>query len=237
MSTTVIASAHTWTLTLAPWATGAVDERALEGVLAKYGLELMPGATRANEFIAAQDLPQKQAAKLAEELRELGLVVRVVNRTGLTRSQRVGTAIAGLGMAAFLLPVFAFALEQEMTSGLNLALLPLALLAFVNFVVLQRRDAGRLAVAGAQVEPHADGELALLLAEIRELGDELPEHIVAPLRDRAERVAREGGASSAAISALASEVRADRDQRAAAEVDALREELHRARRAAAELRR
>ncbi|MFT5684169.1 MAG: hypothetical protein ACI8RZ_005110, partial [Myxococcota bacterium] len=86
MPTTVIASRHGSTLALLPAASPPLDREKVRQVLSKHGLTLIDGSdlSLANEFIAAEDLDPAASARLADDLRALGLTVRVVNRTGLT---------------------------------------------------------------------------------------------------------------------------------------------------------
>jgi hypothetical protein len=61
---TVIASTAGLSLFLLPASAKAVDPQALDGVLRRHGLALLPGATAGLEFIAAEGRAQRVVREL-----------------------------------------------------------------------------------------------------------------------------------------------------------------------------
>jgi hypothetical protein len=236
MSTTVIASRHGFTLQLLPAAGPALDLEGLRRVLARHGLGLIEGSdlARANEFIAAQDLEPAHASRLAEDLRELGLTVRVVNRTGLTGSNRVGIAAAGqfvLGMGALLVGLAGWTGLVEGNPWLGGALLGAGVVAAFNALTLQLAGGSALRVAGAPGET-----VPLLTDQLSDLSEHLPSHLVAPLLERARRLEEHArrdpeGQAALELQGLVEELQGLQDEEAAAEARELRQELARAKRA------
>jgi len=245
MSTTVIASRHGPGLFLLPAASAALDTEALRGVLARHGQTLVGGSdlASANEIIAAEGLDPLAASRLAEDLRALGLTVRVVNRTALTGSSRVGNALA---MQMFIAMASVTALAAGGTGltegnpiigGVVLALgIVAALLAALNALTLQRHGGYRLRVAGTT----ATAAPAQLTEQLSGLAEHLPDHLLAPIMDRARQLevhARRDpdGEAAQELQALLDELRGSTDKAAADEARALREEVRRAKQAMAEL--
>ena len=102
MTTTVIASRHRRTLRLLPALGPSLDVDAVREVMARHGLEFVDSqeTRRANELILASGLPPTSAMALAEDLRAIGLHVRVLDGTRFTRSRRVSSAYAWVAIAA-----------------------------------------------------------------------------------------------------------------------------------------
>lgn len=242
MSTTVIASRHGLGLGLFPAASPRLDVEALRAVLARHGLDLIDGSdlATANALIAAQGLAPVAAGRLAEDLRGLELTVRVVNRTGLTGSRRLGEALAGqavIGMAGVLAMVAGRTGLAEGDPRIGAAMLAvgalLAGLAALNGLVLQRGGAARLRLAGTLAPP---ADAALLTDQLSSLAADLPDHLAAPLLARAQRLeahARKDpeGQAAAALRDLSDELRAAEDRTATDEAETLRQELAQAQRA------
>ncbi|MFK7930401.1 MAG: hypothetical protein AB8H79_19590 [Myxococcota bacterium] len=250
MTTTVIASRHHATLMVAPLAGPALDKDALTQVLHRHGLRLIDGTdlATAHEFIAAEDVEPAAAAALAEDLRSIGLHARVVNRTGLTGSRRVGQAIATqlmtgmVGLSVFmmsLLPVID-AMKDGDVFGNPLAAIPLGMgvlamgWAAVNGLVLQQRGGSGIRLAGKdRLSVSEDRQLTDQLSDL--LAD-LPPEMSASLMERARELevhARNEpeGRAAAELRALVDEIRNDVDADAAQAAVSLREEVARARRA------
>lgn len=253
MSTTVIASRHGPLLALLPVASPATDVAQVQQVLARHGLTLAASSdlARTNEFIAAQGLDPERAAALADDLRAVGLTVRVVNQTDLTRSARVGNALAAQmlgGMFAFGAFAIGFApILDALKDGGAFATWPLpfmaaglaAMLAFAfNALVLQRGGGTTLGVAGGGALHPTSRQLADQLSELEAL---LPEHVAAPLLARARRLQEHArsdpeGEAARELGALVEELRQLSDQEAAEDVRQLRDEVRRARQAVRETR-
>ncbi|MCP4808535.1 MAG: hypothetical protein GY913_18965 [Proteobacteria bacterium] len=239
MSTTVIASRHGARLHVLPAGTAPLDVDAVRRVLARHGLGLVEGAElpTANEFIAAQDLDPAAAGRLAEDLRAIGLTVRVVNRTGLTTSNRMALATsahAAIGLAGVMaLSAGAIGLAEGnvLVAAAMLALGVVASgLSLTNIVSLLRSGGNRLLVAGTT------SEAPLLTEKLADLSEGLPEHLAEPLLERARRLeahARQDPEGEAAreLQQLVDELGQSKDQAAADEARELRAELARARRA------
>ncbi|MCB9676275.1 MAG: hypothetical protein H6737_14225 [Alphaproteobacteria bacterium] len=237
---TVVASASGPLLFVFPVVRRAVDRAALARVLARYDRQLLPGAIEGNEWIAGEGMSPADAARMAEDLRGLGLTVRVVNRDALTTSRRVGNAVSALAIGMMLtLPMGVLLTTTSDTPSSGLPLLAAGLLLVVNFLVLSARGGMRLGVAGASAQPAMAGVDALVL-ELERLRSELPEHLVAPLVARADALVEEArrrpdGRAARELVALVAELDAARDEAVAADADALRRELARARRAVGEI--
>lgn len=237
MSTTVIASPHGLSLFLLPMSGPQPDPDRLSRVLERRGLALLPGALEGSEFIAAQGLAAGDAARLAEELRALGLTVRVVNQADISRSARIGNALAVNAVASVAaLTILSVAVAAGGTALLvALPALLLGILALLNLITLAQRGGLQLPVAAAEPPAQAVGrsELSELLDELRE---SLPEHVVGPIVARAQdlelRARRDPqGEAAAALHGLIEELQGHEDARIADEVRSLRDDLQRARRA------
>jgi hypothetical protein len=246
MSTTVILSRHGFALNLLPAMSPALKPGEVARVLARHGLALIDGSdlALANEVIAAEGLPPAEAVRLADDLRALGLTVRVVNRTGLTMSRRVGNALAGqfvLAMGGLLTIMAGQATLAE--GGMVAAAVMMAvgaamiLSGALTALTLQRRGGASLRVAGQVADPAAQ-----LTEQLAGLTEHLPEHLVAPMLDRARKLevhARRDPQGEAAqeLAALVAELSGHEAQAAADEARKLREEVTRARRAMQETQR
>jgi hypothetical protein len=238
MGTTVIGSRHGVSLWLLPAAGPRLKRDALAQVLERYGLTLAGGADlgTANEFIAAENLDPTTAARLADDLRAIGLSARVVNRTGLTASSRVGNALA---TQMFVAMTGLLGAAASATSGLAYDelgfVLGVSVIAFaaLNAIVLQWHGSGRLRVVGA---PLREQPPAQLTDQLSNLADHLPNHVVAPLLEKARVLQAHAhrdpdGQAASELEALLADLRKVDDDAAVQEVRALREELARARRA------
>jgi hypothetical protein len=239
MTTTVVASRHGLSLTLLPAAGPTLDREALRRVFARHGLSLIDGAdlASANEFIAAEGLEPAAAVRLVDDLRAIGLTARVVNRTGLTGSRRVGNAIVAqfaIGMAGFIaLSAGSVGIvEGNPTIAVIMLVLGalLMLAAAFNAFTLQRRGGYSLHVAGTAAGP------LLLTEQLSQLADQLPSHLADPMIARAEKLQAHAqkdpdGPAAQELQSLLDEFRTIEAQAAADEARALREELARARQA------
>lgn len=246
MSTTVIASRHGTRLFLLPAASRALDVEAVRVVLERHGQTLLEGSELAstNEIIAAQGLDPEAASRLAEDLRGIGLTVRVVNRTGLTGSQRVGNALAVqmmFGMTGLLALLGGYTGLHEGSAILGAALLALGVaaigLALLNAIILQRHGGARLRLAGTQ---RAAGPLGLT-DQLADLTAHLPDHLLAPILARARKLEAHArrdpdGEAARELEALLGELRDSADLDAADEARSLAEEVRRAQRAVRELK-
>lgn len=237
MSTTVIASRIGRRLAVASWTTpAAIDADALRRVLERHGLDLLPGALDVNEVIVAEGLPAARAADLAQDLRAIGLTARVVNQPSLTQSRRVATALEIAVMAIiFTLPLVPFAVLSDLLLLATLLALP-GLFFVLNAATLVWRGGANLSTVGAPRSVEADVDR---WAEA--LRGELPEPLLASLLERVRELELEARCDpDGPAAAELAELRADDAQRRRAEAAdkarALREELHRARQAAAEVR-
>lgn len=240
MSTTVIASRFGHELAFASWAARrTIDEEAVREVLGRYGLELLPGLLDRNEVVVAEGLSPTRAVALAQELRAIGLTVDVVNEAGIKESHRVETAyVLNTFAICFTVGVASTSLcmGQPFVAGpMSLAML----LALVNLLVLQWRGGKRLFHVGAVPEPSVNRDLARWEERLRA---ELPEHVLIPFLERARELESEAlrDPEGPAATALAELLTDDEQHRRADMVGtarALREELNRARRAAAEVSR
>ena len=238
MSTTVIASTLHSRLALFPLGAPALDVDALRGVLRRHGIAWVgdPAIRNANEFIAAQDLPADRAAALAQDLHEAGFATRVVNRTGLTGSRRVGNAIA-TQMAIAMLGVAATSLAVDhagVSPWVLVAVLPV-LLAIVNLIAINRRGGARLPLAGGT---HAAPELDVA-AEVARTVAGLPDNLAGPLVARASRLQEQlrthpEGPAAQELAALLQELRAHDAERLTLEARRLREDVRQASRALSE---
>jgi len=247
MSTTVIASRHGVSLFLLPAAGPSLDQRAVSAVLERHGLDLIEGSDleRAHEFVAAEGLEHAAAAALAEDLRDIGLSARVVNRTQLTGSSRVGNAMAAqmmIGMAGLMTMGLATQVEHNNIGPEWFFLIPmlggalLLLLAIINGIALNMRGGYGLRVAGAIEAPTP---LRALTDQLAALETQLPSHMTGPLLAQANKLmaharADPNGEAAAELALLMEELRSDVDVQAAEEARELREEVGRARRALAE---
>ncbi len=224
MSTTVIASRHGAALYLAPWLPSAVDPAAVREVAAAHGVDLFDAEllrTRL-EVVVASGLEPAPAARLASALRQQGLTVRVVNDPSITQSARLSTAVALLLLAAI---------------ALGPLVVP-ALLALVNAAII---GTGGLSLPVVGV-PSARPALAVkVLDRLRALGDELPAHVLDPLVDKAEALAREAtvnpeGPAIPALRDLLADLEAEGEVQVQSTGRSLRRELAQARRASREVR-
>lgn len=243
MSTTVVASRFGKQLAFASWAAPvALDEDALREVLSRHGLELLPGALGGNEMIAADGLSPVRAARLAEDLRGLGLTVRVVNKTGLTQSARVANALTVciLGVL-FTLPLVPFvaltALAGEVPMLAAVVLAVPGLFFALNALLIAWRGGATLPIAGAVRDPDEQDVVARVVESLR---GEVPDHVLASILERAQALEAEArldpqGPVAAELAALAEDDAQRRRAEAADAARALREELRRARLAAAEV--
>ncbi len=245
MSTTVIASRHDARLVLLPAASPPLDREAVGRVLARHGLTIIDGSDLAgvNEFIAAEGLEPAAAVRLADDLKAIGLTVRVVNRTGLTTSQRIGGVLAGLMILGAMSSIGIGTGIIGLTEGdpiigamfLTVSALGMLLAAF-NGVTLQRGSGSRLRVAGQTADRPAQ-----LTEQLAGLAEHLPGHLVAPMLERARRLEAHArrdpdGQAAAELESLVAELRGHDDQAAADEAKQLREDVARARRAMQEAR-
>ena len=229
MSTVVASSLPTWALWLTPWRATLPDSHALDRVLAKYGLEPLPGGHRGLEFIAGQGLTPDEAASLAEDLRNLGLHARVSQKDVLTSSSRIANA--------FVAQFFGFIA----TVPLALTLLPaVGVAAPVAGVTIALSGGNRLELAA---EPPSDDQgMGATVAAVRRIAALLPEHVGAPMLERTRRLAARAnaqpdGEAAAELRAMAEDLTAEQDHRDAEEARALKRELAEARRAMRELQR
>lgn len=246
MSTTVIASRHGLELYLTPILGSALDTLALREVLARHGITLVdaPNLTRLPELIAAEGLPPAEAQALATDLRNLGLTVRVVNRTQLTTSSRISLAISGWFMAAVgglmvglvsrSAALGAIANGQDVSgfvAVLGILSLVALVLGSVNALTLMLRGGSRLQVVGSSRE----GPAALpLLEELGLLEAHLPDAITQPLLERARKLETHArkepdGAAARELRALVDELRSTANDRAGEEARELAEDVRRAR--------
>lgn len=254
MSTTVIASRFRSTFALARGAGPELDVDAVQAVLARHGLRLIEGSdlATANEIVASEGLDPVAATALAEDLRALGLHARVVNQTGLVRSRRVGSALAGqalVGMAGFgalmmgLIPVVD-AIKDAGSLGSPLLALPVVFgvavvgWAAVSSLFLRRNGGNALRIAGVDRVGTA-GERALT-DQLSDLVDDLPSHVaddlIAKARALEAHAKREpDGKAAQELQALVQDLRQEADGEAAEEAAKLRAEVARARRVKREL--
>ncbi len=250
MSTTVILSRQGLGLYLLPSAAPPLDLEAVRPVLARHGLELVADSSLSdtNELIVAQGLDPHAAAALSEDLRKLGHRVRVVDDPTIRRSARVGQALSALSVAAMFAaaPVFGGAIGtlKALKRGTELGgtmvwasvITGLVLVGWLGFnaLVLQRRGGIRLRLATTKRQ--APSALGALQQELRALADHLPEHLAAPLLTQSQRL--EGlaqldpeGPVARELRTLLDELSASTEAEAVEEARALRDEVHRARRA------
>ena len=189
MPSTVIASAYGPATWLLPLARPPIDEGRLDLVLAKHGLTLLPGSASSVEFVAGTDLSAQSAAALAEDLRALGLVVRVVPRGELRWSTRIGVVFLGYFMAAMggmLVLQAGIAMMAKGMGGTGALVLAvgafLMAMSVINAVVVQARGGQALPLAGAA--PEEGGGIAGVVASVRRLAGSLPDHVGRPLVDQ-----------------------------------------------------
>lgn len=206
--TTVIASAHGASLYVTPFLRPKVDVPAIDRVLARYRLARVEGGPLPVEFIVSRELDPHTSASLARDLRELGLVVRVVPRGDITQSARIGQALlvpvmiggfASLGLTwgmVLPLPAWFATLGAMFLSAAGIHSL-------LSFLALS--SAARLPVLAAEPPP------ASLVGDVSELVAGLPEHVARPLLERARD--------------LEARARQNPDGAAARELERMREDL------------
>ena len=239
MSTTVIASSAGLSLYLAPWASGKVDMAAVNRVLLSHGLQTRGQAQPNMEFIAAEGLEPEAARALAEDLKALGLHVRVRQKTGLERSARIGQASAInfsalLMMLAFLIPVGAA--TGELSPALVALLIP-TLLVLINQMTLWTRGGNTLELATKAAK--RSGQVSAALLEMRdELPDGLFTRLLTQAQDLEAKVAKNpNGQAAQELEELAASLRERNDAETVDQVSELKQELEAARRAIAEAKR
>ena len=233
MPSTVIASRHGLSLFVLPLTGKPVDEARLAQILDGYGLRLVPGVAHHSEFVAAEDLDGDEASALAADLEAMGLTVRVVDRTEIHRSARIGNALSANVIAAAGLAITALAALAGDVSGALLAPAVVgSLWATGNLLTLVGR--GGLALRRATVEgTSSDGDVIAAIAAMR---GQLPDAILDPLEARARSLQRRArsnpdGAAARALAELAGELRDLDEAEQISEVRDLKEALTRARRA------
>ncbi|MCB9689205.1 MAG: hypothetical protein H6738_03455 [Alphaproteobacteria bacterium] len=238
MSTTVIVSSvGDAALVAARWSAPALDTTALAKVLSAHGLSLLPGTTDANEVIAAEGLAPARAAALADDLRAAGFTARVVNRTGLTQSRRVGNALTvAFVVAVATLPFATLGVALDKVPDVMAWLAVPGLFFVLNALAIARRGGTHLAVAGAVAEPQEHTEVDRLLDGLR---DQLPDHLLAPIVEQARRLQAEAardpeGPAAAELASLLAEEGEARRERVAEDARTLGDALRRARAAVAE---
>jgi hypothetical protein len=241
MSTTVIASSAGLSLYLAPWASGKVDMAAVNRVLQSHGLQTRDQAQPNMEFIAAEGLEPEAAQALGEDLKAIGLRVRIRQRVGLERSARVGQAMAlqliAMGMLiGLILPV---AINGGTAPNLA-ALIPLlmaALYAIANTVSIGIKGGN---VLERVAEPaRQQGQVSNALLEMRdELPDGLFTRLLTQAQDLEAKVAKNpNGQAAQELEELAASLRERNDAETVDQVSELKQELEAARRAIAEAKR
>ena len=240
MSTTVIASAAGLSLYLAPWAAGKVDMVALNAVLLRHGLQPR-GTDQPNlEFIAAEGLEPERARMLAEDLRAIGLHVRVRKKLDLERSSRVGQAI---GMQFTALPMLMGVLLSVVSTGAMgidwslLAFVPPLLLLVANLVAIRVKGSNKL--ESASKPANTTGQVSRALLEMRdELPDSLFSRLLTQAQDLEAKVAKNPDSQAAPeLEELAASLRERNDAEVVDQVSELKQELEEARRAIAEAER
>ncbi len=253
MSTTVIASRHRdLSAALLPSASPRLDVESVRAVLSRHGLALIDGSdlATANTLVVAEGLSPREAQALADDLRAVGLHARVVNRTGLTTSQRMGSIAAGqfmlwaAGFMAFLIaaaPMLkAFKRTGVLFDGNPWWLLPGALMmvwAAFNAWTLAQHGGASLRIAGTR----SSSDPAGLVEQLHRLADGLPDHLTEPLVAKARRL--ESHVRSAPDGQAAQELEAVLDallglaeEAAVKEAQGLRRDVAAAARAVAEVR-
>lgn len=244
MSTVIASPLSTFALWLTPWRTTPPDPLALDRVLAKYGLELLPGTHRGLEFIAGDGLEPADAAALAEELRGLGLHARVAPRDDIHSSSRITNAfVAQFFGFVGTIPIALVIVPAMIGFRPNLwaiwaLVVSLGLASLTAAISVALRGGNRLEVAA--VRPRSSDALASAVAEVRRLAAWLPEHVGTPLLERTRQLAarahaRPNGQAAAELRELAEELTAKHDLHDAAEARALRSELARAQNAVREI--
>ena len=238
MSTTVIASAHGASLFLFPLAGGAVDKDALEAVLRRHGLAPLADPGRSPEFVAARGLSLADAHALAEDLRGIGLQVRVVPRDDIRLSSRVGQALSAWFISGvFTLPGLVMLASGEI-GAVGLVPVAVAALAALNAAVVGARGGNRLPV----IADRSSIEEAPVLTAIEDLRGSLPDTLADDLLERARVLVRRArtnpdGQAAAELRTLSAELEGLRDEADVAEVRDLRGQLARARAALTETER
>ncbi|MFT5584055.1 MAG: hypothetical protein ACI9VR_001640 [Cognaticolwellia sp.] len=239
MSTTVIASAAGLSLYLAPWAAGKVDMVALNAVLLRHGLQPR-GTEQPNlEFIAAEGLEPEPARMLAEDLRAIGMHVRVRKKLDLERSARVGQAI---GMQFTALPVLMGVLLSVVSSGAMgidwslLAFVPPLLLIVANLVAIRVKGSNKL--ESASKPANTTGQVSQALLSVRdELPDGLFSRLLTQAQDLEAKVANNPDSQAAEeLKELAASLRRDEEADVVDQVSELKKELDQARQAIREAR-
>jgi len=253
MSTTVIASPFGSSLYWWP-SRHELDDGALAAVLRLHGLDLLPGSSDgAMEFIAAQDLEHGAANRLAQDLRGLGLTVRVVNKTGITTSRRLGNAAAA-HFVALTVALLGLTMVSTMLVGLPLAgaawMAMLAVFPGILFVALGlvatanglRIGMNGMALPVAGVSQDAVGTTeSEVIARLEALKEDLPETIVDPMLRTARELhrialANPDGEAAAELQALTEDLARSEDEQVAARAKGLRDDVRRARLAMREAR-
>ncbi|MEN0064443.1 MAG: hypothetical protein AAGA48_20010 [Myxococcota bacterium] len=228
---TVIASAHGTSLYLAPYLKPRVDTKGLDRVLARYGLYRAESGPLPVEFVVSRDLDGHTSAALARDLREVGLVVRVVPRSDITMSARIGQATVVpmmLGPFAVLAMTWALALLPppfgSIMAALSIGLVGLH--AMASFVTLSQSM--RLPLFTTM--PPANS----VVRDVSDLVAGLPEHVARPLLERArdlEARARVNpdGAAARELESMRADLAEERERQDERDARDLRRDLAQAR--------
>jgi len=228
---TVIASAHGASLYLAPYLRPSVDRKALDRVLARYGLHRLEDGPLPIEFVVSRELDAHGSASLARELRELGLVVRVVPRPDITISARISQALlapAMLGSMVGLGLTWSLALLPGPLGPLLGLLLTgvVGLHALASFTTLAASS--RLPVLAATLP--ADS----VVRDVTDLVAGLPEAVARPLLERARDLEARArlnpeGAAARELESMRRDLAEEREQLDQQEARSLRRDLAQAR--------
>lgn len=236
---TVIASAHGASLYLAPYLRPTIDLKALDRVLARYDLYRVDSAPMPIEFVISRDLDAHTSAALARDLREIGLVVRVVPRPDITMSARIGNAMLApmmLGSLAALGMTWSLALLPGPLGPVlgALGVSAVGVHALASFAALAQ--ATRLPLVATTPPPNS------VVRDVSALVAGLPDHVARPLLERARDLeararANPDGVAARELDAMRKDLAEEREQQIEREARDLRRDLAQARAAMREAER